>query len=227
MLQKLEVTNNDLQCLPASIGELHKLECLYAQHNDIRELPSFAGCEVAIKEIHISNNFITELPDEFCENLSHLKILDLRDNKIERLPDKIAHLQALMRLDLSNNSINSLPDSLAQLGHLMSLQLDGNPIRSIRRDVLQGGTVRIMKMLRDRCRQQPNDEAVKVKSAAHIGADDDSTFPDQFQMRKSRALTAVGKSLTDVPDSVLQLAQEEQVATVDLSKNKLATVPDG
>jgi len=39
------------------MGELRKLECLYAQHNNIKELPEFAGCET-LKEIHISNNFI-------------------------------------------------------------------------------------------------------------------------------------------------------------------------
>lgn len=57
MLQKLDVMNNDLHALPAAIGELRKLECIYAQHNDIQALPAFAGCE-AIKEIHISNNFL-------------------------------------------------------------------------------------------------------------------------------------------------------------------------
>lgn len=82
-----------------------------------------------------------------------------------------------MRLDLSNNSINSLPNSLAQLAHLMSLQLDGNPIRSIRRDVIQGGTTRVMKMLRDRCAD--DGRTVEIKSAAHIG-EDDSTFPDKW-----------------------------------------------
>lgn len=82
-----------------------------------------------------------------------------------------------MRLDLSNNSINSLPNSLAQLAHLMSLQLEGNPIRSIRRDIIQGGTSRIMKMLRDRTGK--HDKIIEVKSAAHIGPDD-STFPDKY-----------------------------------------------
>lgn len=49
--------NNSLQKLPSDMGDLRKLECLYVQHNDIEELPNFQGCE-ALKEIHISNNFI-------------------------------------------------------------------------------------------------------------------------------------------------------------------------
>ncbi len=49
--------NNDLEKLPAQMGELRKLEFIYAQHNDIVELPVCNGCE-SLKEIHISNNFI-------------------------------------------------------------------------------------------------------------------------------------------------------------------------
>lgn len=107
-------------------------------------------------------------------------MLDIRDNKIERLPDEIAQLQALVRLDLSNNSINSLPNSLARLAHLVSLQLDGNPIRSIRHDVIKGGTVRILKMLRDRAGldDQGRPDLGPVKNAAQIGGDD-TAFPDQ------------------------------------------------
>lgn len=121
-----------------------------------------------------------EISADFCEHLPHLQILDIRDNKIERLPDEIAQLQALVRLDLSNNSLNSLPNSLASLAHLVSLQLEGNPIRSIRRDVIQGGTIRILKMLRDRAGldDQGRPDVGPVKNAAQIGGDD-TVFPDQ------------------------------------------------
>lgn len=57
MLQKLDITKNDVRELPAQLGDLHKLECLYAQHNDISEMPSFAGC-AALREILIANNYL-------------------------------------------------------------------------------------------------------------------------------------------------------------------------
>lgn len=61
--------------------------------------------------------------------------------------------------------------------HLVSLQLDGNPIRSIRRDIIQGGTVRILKLLRDRFSQEEHvDEA---KSMAVVGSEN-KVFPDRF-----------------------------------------------
>lgn len=57
VLHKLDIMKNDLVDLPENMGQLRKMECLYAQHNDIVTLPNFNGCEM-LKEIHISNNFI-------------------------------------------------------------------------------------------------------------------------------------------------------------------------
>lgn len=85
-----------------------------------------------------------------CSNLPHLKIFDLRDNKITQLPDEVCLLRNLNRLDVSNNSISVLPVTLSSLAHLISLQVDGNPIKTIRRDILQCGTARILRTLQDR-----------------------------------------------------------------------------
>lgn len=82
--------------------------------------------------------------------MSHLKILDVRDNKLDEIPEEISYLQQLIRLDVTNNNLTDLPNSLRLLAHLQSLQADGNKIRSIRRDILQRGTSSILKFLRER-----------------------------------------------------------------------------
>lgn len=55
-LLKLDVTHNNLKFLP-KLGELRRLQILYAQHNDIEELPDFEGCE-HIHELFFGNNYI-------------------------------------------------------------------------------------------------------------------------------------------------------------------------
>ncbi|XP_034113488.1 leucine-rich repeat-containing protein 40 isoform X1 [Drosophila albomicans] len=148
-LQKLDLMKNDLVALPEDMGLLRKLQCLYVQHNDIKELPSFEGNE-SLNELHASNNFIEQVPKDLCANLPHLKIFDLRDNKISEIPDEVHLLRNLTRLDVTNNSIHQLPVALAHLAHLVSLQVEGNPIKSIRRDIIQCGTTRILKTLQER-----------------------------------------------------------------------------
>lgn len=118
-----------------------------------------------------------------------MKIFDLRDNKITQLPDEIALLQSLARLDISNNSISNLPYTLSSLAHLVSLQVEGNPIKSIRRDILQCGTVRILKTLKDRSAGLEAAAAAENNSMAGDGlnsprrppcvGEENSIFPDR------------------------------------------------
>jgi Leucine-rich repeat (LRR) protein len=162
---------------------------------------------------------LQSIPPEFCGNLPHLTLLDLRDNKIEVIPDEIAMLQSLLRLDLSNNSINSLPSGLSSLANLVSLQLEGNPIRSIRRDIIQCGTSRILKTLRER-----DGKSNKIQTSATI---EEKVFPDRFQMQKNHAMSMMGKALLEIPDFVFSEAVAAGVHSVDLSKNKLAALPEG
>ncbi|XP_017968997.1 leucine-rich repeat-containing protein 40 isoform X6 [Drosophila navojoa] len=239
-LQKLDLMKNDLVALPEDMGLLRKLQFLYVQHNDIKELPSFDGNEM-LSELHASNNYIDHVPKELCENLPHLKILDLRDNKITQLPDEVCLLRNLNRLDITNNSISVLPVTLSTLAHLISLQVDGNPIKTIRRDILQCGTARILKTLHDRA---------QAKERTDGGADDlpcsssaagsqlsmqkqqqqqqlPANMTDKYKLRHSRTLAVNLEGLTDVPAHVFELASEEKVHVVDFARNHLSTLPKG
>lgn len=222
-LQKLDITYNDLKFLPEYMGDLRKVEFIYAQHNDIDKMPDLEGCE-HLQELHISNNFIKEIPDRLFEKLPNLKVLDLRDNKITKLPDEVSMLQSLMRLDISNNAVTSLPTSLCTLAHLVSLQVEGNPIKSIRRDVIACGTQRILKTLRDRDKGIESNGRVKVINSPTIP---ESQFPDKYQLKKTRSLTLCGKALTEIPEQVFLDAVEADISIVDLSKNKLRSLPEG
>lgn len=121
-----------------------------------------------------------ELSADFCDHLPQLQVLDLRENKIERLPNELNQLQSLIRLNLAQNSLNTVPCSLAQLAKLESLQLEGNPIRSIRQDILNGGTHRVLQLLRERAVERG-----ETANGGAIGADGrhsatgPQTFPDK------------------------------------------------
>ncbi|XP_032597387.1 leucine-rich repeat-containing protein 40 isoform X2 [Drosophila grimshawi] len=186
-LQKLDLMKNDLIALPEDMGLMRKLECLYVQHNDIKELPTFEGNEM-LSELHASNNFIESVPQDLCANLPHLKIFDLRDNKITQLPDEICLMRNLNRLDLTNNSISVLPVTLSSLAHLISLQVDGNPIKTIRRDILQCGTARILKTLHDRAQAKIREEG---------GADEEAPCSSRSSTGSQGAMNNLPNNMTD------------------------------
>ncbi|XP_050745283.1 leucine-rich repeat-containing protein 40 isoform X1 [Drosophila biarmipes] len=200
-LQKIDLMQNDLTSLPEDMGLLRKLECLYLQHNDILELPEFEGNET-LSELHASNNFIKTIPKAMCSNLPHLKILDLRDNKITELPDELCLLRNLNRLDVSNNTISVLPNTLSSLAHLISLQVEGNPIKTIRRDILQCGTARILKTLHERALAKAKEEGG--------GSDSASTLPGISVTRLRGGQSDAADMPGNFPDSSYHQQQHQQ-----------------
>ena len=79
------------------------------QHNELESLPQLKHCQ-HLKELHVGFNRISQVTGEDIDSMANqLKVLDLRDNKIEVLPDEIVNLQSLERLDVSNNNLSILP----------------------------------------------------------------------------------------------------------------------
>ncbi|KPI96791.1 Leucine-rich repeat-containing protein 40 [Papilio xuthus] len=214
-LRKMNISHNNLKKLP-TMGELRKMEILDANHNDIEKLPDFYGC-TALKEIYIANNFIKEITEEFCDQMQHLNVLNIRDNKIELLPENISLLQRLKRLDLTNNNLNKLPRNLGLLSQLQSISMDGNKLSFVRQDIIRGGTDRMMKYLRDRIAEEVDSDSKILHNE----------WPDKFTLKKSQALMLPGKDLTSVPEDVFITAANVEVHIVDISKNKLKEVPLG
>ena len=58
-------------------------------------------------------NFIG-IDAEQLEQIVNVRMLDLRENKITRLPDEIHCLQLLERLDVSSNDLSTLPFTLGK-----------------------------------------------------------------------------------------------------------------
>lgn len=61
---------------------------------------------IDLQELHLGNNAIQGITEEHLKNLHSVSVLDLRDNRLSKLPEEIIILQMLERLDLSNNNIS-------------------------------------------------------------------------------------------------------------------------
>jgi len=62
-------------------------------------------CDAHLQELHIGNNSVCSIAVDTLTNLVSLSVLDVRDNKLEKLPDEIGLCQTLERLDVTNNSL--------------------------------------------------------------------------------------------------------------------------
>ncbi|XP_050716360.1 leucine-rich repeat-containing protein 40-like isoform X2 [Eriocheir sinensis] len=224
-LSQLDLTHNKIESLPDTIGNLRKLEQLYLRHNRIKSVPPLHSC-LALKELYLGNNFIKEINAEQLTHLTGISILDLRDNQMDDLPDQITLLQGLERLDITNNNLSTLPFHLGLLPHLKSMPLEGNPMRLIRRDIVQRGTVQLLKYLRSRVSAPihtfPGFENTPADTNMIL---DNRSVPDKYQM-KSTQTVSYNEKATVIPEQLFENAAEAAVRTVDLSKNLLTEIPD-
>lgn len=74
-------------------------------------------------------NRIGVFPAKLCD-LHQLRILNLPNQNIRKIPNCVSNMKYLEILDLSNNKIKELPEKLTDLKNLKHLKLDGNDLNA-------------------------------------------------------------------------------------------------
>ena len=113
-LRYLNLSDNPLRRIPASLGALGKLEELRMENIGLEELPAFMANLSALDEFALRNNRLMSLPSSF-ETLRNLRHLDLRGNRFTRIPDVLRELRMLHKLDLRWNNLRAHPAWLKEL----------------------------------------------------------------------------------------------------------------
>ena len=84
----------------------------------------------SLKGIRLSDNCLTEFPEELLE-LRRLRFIDLRGNRLKSLPPGIGKYRQLVYFSAAENELEQLPDQLGRLRKLKILDLSGNNLKSI------------------------------------------------------------------------------------------------
>ena len=121
-------------------------------------------------------------------------------------------------MDVTNNDLSSLPFALGTLPHIKSLLVDGNPMKSIRRDIIQRGTIELLKYLRMRI---DDDELKRLREKGTISPvgspiSGSPPVPDKYTMKTAQMMNMSKKELARLPDEAVANALEADVNGVDL-----------
>ncbi|HEY3714949.1 MAG TPA: leucine-rich repeat domain-containing protein, partial [Jatrophihabitantaceae bacterium] len=83
-----------------------------------------------LTELDLSDNRLTAVPDRIA-NLTALTKLHLGGNRLSTVPDWIGNLTALTELDLSDNRLTAVPDWIGSLTALTELDLSDNRLTAV------------------------------------------------------------------------------------------------
>lgn len=137
-LEVLNVRNNRLAHLPASLFRCPKLKRVLADHNILGAIPDTVGECTTLEELSLQHNYVQSVPASIGSCRS-LKAINLEGNRLQDLPPSMGDLSSLIRLRIGNNAIERLPLSFARLTALKSIALHGNPLQFPPDDAVRRG----------------------------------------------------------------------------------------
>lgn len=108
------------------MSALKSLQYAVLSGNKFDELPKLL-CGLPLKELYVSCNALTTLPDAIADMHPTLCVLDAAANQLAKLPDAICQLANLKELEVGHNHLKKLPAELGSLKQLMNLDLSDNP----------------------------------------------------------------------------------------------------
>ena len=126
-LEVLDLSDNHLSELPATIVKLKKLRIIFFANNDFTVFPEILSNFSDLEMIGFKANEIEKVAENSFP--PKLKWLILTNNKIKQLPKSIGNCHLLQKATIAGNQIEELPLEMANCVHLELLRVSANKLK--------------------------------------------------------------------------------------------------
>lgn len=133
--------------LPLRLPHLSFLDISY---NQITCLPESFGLLLHLKILNIKHNKLQGLPESFV-NLIKLEKMDLSHNHIQTLPENLGDLESLTKINFSENKLSTLPLSLCSCKYLSVILTRNNELQDPPQSVCDDGSEATINYMKKRC----------------------------------------------------------------------------
>ncbi|XP_017334905.1 leucine-rich repeat and calponin homology domain-containing protein 1 isoform X7 [Ictalurus punctatus] len=211
-LTSLNISRNQLSVLPVCVCGL-PLRVLNASNNKLNALPESIGQLTSLMELDVSCNEVTALP-RHIGRLKALRELNVRRNLLCVLPEDLADLP-LVKFDFSCNKVSTIPICYRKMTQLQSLHLENNPLQSPPAQICIKGKVHIFKYLTmESCRSDKMADALYLPVMDHLSLSRPTTgsTEDIDQHRKHDSDSGVGSDNGDKRLSATEPSDEDSLS---------------
>lgn len=168
-----------------------------------------------------------EIPVEICikrAKTAQAQNLYLSYCGLERVPPSLCELTQLRHLDLRSNRLTSLSPGLSQLTNLKGLYLSQNELREIGAEITALKSLQVLKLDCNRLRDLPG-EIGQLVNLRYLYLNDNHFYklPEVvFQLKNLKGLYLGNNRLKEIPEGISGLTHLE---ILDLSGNQLTRLP--
>ena len=128
-LEILELASNRLELLPATFGNLTRLKKLNLECNRLRRIPETLS-RMECVSFNLNSNALLTLP-HCLASMPYLEAISCNDNQLKYLPAGIGDSKTITAIHACNNRLMELPDLIGSLTSLKNLWLDYNNITAL------------------------------------------------------------------------------------------------
>ncbi|XP_056321292.1 leucine-rich repeat and calponin homology domain-containing protein 1 isoform X4 [Danio aesculapii] len=211
-LTSLNISRNQLSVLPACVCGL-PLRVLNASNNKLNALPESIGQLTNLMELDVSCNEITALPRQIVQLIS-LRELNVHRNLLCVLPEDLADLP-LVKFDFCCNKVSTIPVCYRKMTQLQSLQLENNPLQSPPAQICMKGKIHIFKYLAmEACRSDKMADALylPVTDTLSLTRPSNGSTEDIDQHKKLDSDSGVGSDNGDKRLSATEPSDEDSLS---------------
>ncbi|RXI03290.1 hypothetical protein DVH24_003942 [Malus domestica] len=145
MVKGIHLDDNKFEELPNEIGSLGQLEELFVQNNALKGsafVPALKISSLTTLAL-FGNNMSGSLPDNICEHLLSVRLINLGQNPFDGLvPSKLRQCKELRVVSFEyNNFRGSIPKGLGNLTYLSKIYLYHNNLEVTKRAEIVTGTI--------------------------------------------------------------------------------------
>ena len=134
----LNVRYQNLYALPNSIADLDPLDVLKVSGNSIENLPEWLTDLPNLHTITMCDmKHLESLIAQLAGMDLHLSCLDLGNNSLPSIPERVFQMKSLLTLMVRNNQLVVLSERIGQLISLKKLQVDRNKLQTLGAAILQ------------------------------------------------------------------------------------------
>ncbi|VDO70422.1 unnamed protein product [Heligmosomoides polygyrus] len=227
-LEELLLAMNHIKELPKTLFRLTKLRLLDLSDNDIFCVPPEISSLSNLVELNLSRN------GKCIEEILLRRNRDAHGFGFEfesyhevsiRLPETIAHCISLTHLGLNDVSLTQLPADIGQLANLRSLEARDNLIRTLPASITLLKNLQVVDLGQNELDQLPAEMGcLEALKELYIDSNDLEALPEQITKCKLlEQLDASENRLSTLPEEFGDLSQ---LTDVNLSDNELQTIPN-